>query len=230
MRRISASKLDIALHCQAPWTSNLPWESRTSPEARYGIEVHKMIEDHLDGHKPEIYTSKHNRDFLAWRSWAERETLLDLANARAEVKFVFGGTSASTLRETASGGYSAAPELSIVGTADVVTPSAVVDWKTGRTVEHPTDSAQVRFLATMADVEWLSIVQIREGNITHKRGHMVDSEREEVREDCRKLLKLVQEPVKFSAGKHCKWCPIQHQCPEKGKNQRNSGPDLEFAF
>lgn len=227
MRRISASKLDIALHCQAPWTSDLPWESRTSPEARYGTEVHKMIEDHLDGHKPEVYTSKHAADFLAWRKWAEHDTSIDFANARTEVKFYTeGGPQAVILPKTTSRDYSLAPTLSIVGTADLVTPNAVVDWKTGKTVPHPTDSAQLRFLATMADVEWMSVVQIREGNVTHKRGHMVDSEREEVREDCRKLLKLVQEPVRFNPGKHCKWCPIQHQCPEKGKKQ----PDLEFSF
>ena len=110
--------------------------------------------------------------------------------------------------------YNDAPELSIVGTADLVTDTAVIDWKTGACVEHPTNSAQIKFLAAVSNKEWGAVVQIRNGAVVSKRAHYTQTQHALVKGQAKHLLQMVQEKTKYNAGEHCKWCPVRHRCPE----------------
>lgn len=214
MRRISASKLDIAVNCLAPWTSNLPWETAVSPQARYGTELHEMIEDHFRGRQPKVITSKHKADFDTWQQWAQSEDSLNLKSGLPEVKYAFDGESVIVLPDNGTRNYNDAPELSIVGTADLVTDTAVIDWKTGARVEHPTNSAQIKFLAAVSNKEWGAVVQIRNGAVVSKRAHYTQTQHALVKGQAKHLLQMVQEKTKYNAGEHCKWCPVRHRCPE----------------
>ena len=228
MKRISASKLEIAYHCQAPWTSDMPWEAGTSPAARYGTEIHEMIETHLSGRTPTPPTSKHAKDHRAWVSWWDNSIRVE----GCEVPYVFmsDGTTAR-LAGRGRDAYEHVPLNAIVGTADCVTQYSVIDWKTGKHITEAKDSVQLRFLGAVAGKPEINLVQIRNGEVD-ARGHTLTvNERDEIKNDCSKLLKILNDSPQHVGGEWCRWCPCRAACPKNSFAKSAKTPEKQtFDF
>ena len=235
MRQVTASKLSLALACQHPWTSGVEWKETTSTSGRLGNAIHAMAERwvrdgaaNVDGVALEFslqpaQIKRLEQTFTQLRGWLATH---DTSTWMVERPFAFNPATgvARVLPGKSHRDYSAATEDEICGTADVVDFGdhlVVRDYKSGVWVDHPSDSAQMRFLALAAS-RFLGrshvtaeIVRTMPDGI-HPIPHtfdvldmaMVENELHDLHQRLRKPMG----PTPSVAA--CRFCPIRHACPE----------------
>jgi hypothetical protein len=206
----------------------MPWETGTSPAALYGTEIHSMVEAALAGVPVPKFTSKHAVDFAAWERWWDPTISVE---ALEQPYCIDIDGNVSKLEKRGKRNYDDAPALSIVGTADCVTDTSVIDWKTGAVIGEARESEQLRFLGALADKSEINLVQIRSGGIEARGASLAADERAEIKRDAVNLLKIYRDDPRHTGGKWCRWCPARSACPKNAfAKLAKTGEKTEFSF
>lgn len=236
MHRVSASKLHLAMQCTHPWTSGIEWRDGQSASGRLGHAIHALAERQVrDGNADvdgvalefSLQPSQVKRLRQMWERWRFWASFKRTARWVVEKAFAIDPTTgkARLLEGTHHRDYSSAAEHEIVGTADVVDPDSdvltVADYKSGLWVEHPADSAQMRFLSLAAARVYgaervcAKIVRVMPDGIVEL-AHQFDSlDLALIDDELHGLYWRLQMPVgPTPSAAACRYCPCAYACPE----------------
>lgn len=235
MRRITASRLELAHKCLHPWTGGLEWVDTLGPEAAVGTAAHTYFEHlgdaDLDALADEKKLSESNRRKLkaiaaSWDSWVDG---VPTAEWQREVPFAVNPETGEARRIDVARhrDYSSAPPAWITGTADIVEVAdhgvVVSDYKTGKYVEAPFVNPQLRFLSVAAataigvDRAMARIIKVTTDGVAVMSAVFEPQDLQAIRLELRALhdrRKIKPGPV---PGPHCRFCPVRESCPEFGK-------------
>ena len=234
MRRLTASKLDLAVRCLFPWTSGLDWpDTGTSYSARLGKAFHEYAEHKGRVTIPELVVKhgltpaqvrKLTAMAAAWRAWWSGRPTPPVRSREAKVQYEPAIGSADIIDSKGERDYSAAWRSALVGTADVVEADGgevhVLDYKTGIFAPMPWESMQMKFLGLAfsrvydAKVVNATIVTVSEKEGVREWSHTYSAEEIRETEDTlrRVHLQLAERPTPAPGG-HCRFCPVREACP-----------------
>lgn len=241
MHRVTASKLQLAEQCKY-WIT-LDWTDEPGPGAIKGTRRHSLIESYLRGEQP-------NCDdpwFDTFCKYARKN--LPEGEYCIEQPFAFDGETVVVLPNNGEHrDYSAAPEGSLVGTADlcILTPDRVhiKDWKSGHTsAGDPAESLQLGFpaycacKATGRRSATVSYNYLGDKRVTVRQA---DLDVEALRRVRDRLIRIMHADTKPRVGAHCGelWCPARMVCselqrgrtaPKDSANQEKHMPRMTLA-
>lgn len=234
MRRLTASKLDIATACVWPWSSGVEWpDTPTSYSARLGKAFHAYAEHEgkrgLHGIIVEhgltpAQVRKLHALCASWETWWKTFPVAPVRGLETKVQYEPMVGSADLLETRGERDYSQAWRTAIVGTADVVQADGgsvhVLDYKTGRWAPMPRESWQMRFLglafARVYDAEQVTatIVTLSEKEGLREWSHTyTPDELRETEDTLRRVHLSLAERPQPNPGDHCRWCPVRGMCP-----------------
>jgi hypothetical protein len=230
--QLTASRIELASKC--PGSQAHEHVQRTNDAAERGAAIHEYIAALLSRGETALPS---NYEARAVCERLDKDEILRAASptAHADYRVELGlylspaSGNAGILEGSHHRDYSAAPEGSIPGTADVVALEddrvRVTDWKTGaREVPHPAENHQLRFLGLVAarafgrELATAQIAAIREdGSIDLREADLGTEELDEIATELAYIARRVKtaregDPV-YKTGNHCRYCPALPHCP-----------------
>jgi hypothetical protein len=225
MKRLSASKLDLAFEC-LHWTALDFDEPPAGRAAVMGTAFHDCAATGF--HSQELTSAEQEAHEKRWRGWLKHGLPLVPDQHRAEVAYALSPD--GTIRELGENigreydAHGAGPD-DICGSVDVVTDDRVVDYKTGQPVTAAEHSWQLRFAAIVADVPRAEFHYVSEaGRVKVDRADYPPGAQQA---DFESLVELAANkrsgntPPRY--GEHCDrlYCPARTVC---GKYREVMGP------
>lgn len=229
MKTISASRLPMVAAC--PGSTSLPWRETSGEWAARGTAIHLFAARALNGERDEALAEVDRSIRVVCENLdIEQMALLVGGEPKPEVAFAWHPETdtAVELGGMLERDYSKAPAGSIPGTTDLVSVTAnhvnVLDFKTGRNVEHPSRNLQLRFQALAAartygkDNAFAHVVLIDEEGETYPMSAEFDAmDLDGIAGELRAVLARADESDELSAGPHCKYCPAFSHCDEQAR-------------
>ena len=247
-RRVTASKVSLARHCLAPWTSHIAWAKTASTQANVGTAFHKWPEIVIAAGgqapmNPSAYVEQLPditedlrplllRLILAWEiHWRACRSLVGWS---AEVAYAYDPQTGEA-RELGSGlqrDYSGAKAGEMAMTMDARNMSdgaLIIDWKTGKqaNAERAKDHGQGKLLALAVarahglDAVAFEIVHVATTGITVDRALYDGFALDDYAEELRDIdCRVRAGQQEPNPGTHCHslWCPIVAGCPAAAPN------------
>ena len=217
----TASQLQRAFSCLYPWRSHVEWsEDAPGYPARVGSAVHECIEFCLCDEEVNVQAvaDRHGVSALdvrtlydVWHAWADTQD--DICGDVERAMYADGYTT-GILGTRMARDYSRAPGTP--GTADLVEPHRVTDWKTSlgldTTAAPAAENWQLHALAAMAGTSRVRLVVITESGVREDEADANDRD-----DTLARILKAHQtidlDVMPPAPGSHCSYCPAAHGCP-----------------
>ena len=231
--RVSASGLERVLRC--PASAVLPIHAAPSGVyADRGTAIHAFLERFgegidkaLEGIDPKYHAECRGIDLQAVTDiW--KELAAGAGPMLPEQSLAYNPL---TKQARAIAGYEDRLPSEYVGTADLVGPGFVLDYKTGWKPEHANESTQLQFLALCVhllqgiDTVATAIVSIRDDGTVTRTIHRYDvfdfaemtTQLETVHGRIQELrtMQASGETLPVTPGAHCKYCKSRQHCPEQ---------------